>query len=815
MDEFCANKDSQLKRCACSSRVNEFDKTREQLSNIEDKMLDFNQRLLTVNMDREDAAALFQATEGELAFAQDDRSESKKMLDEIAKKLNTSFDDSNFDQNLNAISLSLNMDSAFDTVDSLSGASTTTKTGTALYSAALPICREMAAEVCSADELDIAASGYQMAIEQDCNTVAKSYQTQTDKAREKIREGSALLDMSRLDIYQKRNSDDILTCKSKMLEMLSDTTVCGDNLGKCLDTTGRYINPSTGAAFLTTELPQLANLISRPDADKSWTTDPDNKSFVAFLNTKKKFLEPAMENCQDISDKVWDDFMEDALAQIKLAQESKLEEVRQSCTTLTTQCLSDAADSLEEFDARALSTFGVTADKTVNAMCSEIQTACNAVLQTSGGTEWTTGMAGIATDKTYETILQTCREVGRACIIQTCKSISGNFGLCENIQTSVNRKSIINRSACWAEVQNCVAAAGTTAIDNIIESLIASDMMADQNETNPKTFYKYLYGYDPTVSNVSHANTDVSYIYDNCYADCITNRNDRCNTCRLTERIWGNCEFEPTTDITDADSHNKILMPQSDSGVDTLMSWFATNTGTSNAVDSCRDTSCGVGLIGVDDGTGNIACVTTTDLMDDKQLCPIDDQKMNIFNDNSVTNCCKSGRDWSGKCCMNGSDGVYNFTAQNYDTFWHNQDNLNTTNDLEICIPANSNTPQFVLSVSGIGDNTTDTYYESGRYYLFCLGSITTTTEPDTVYCNGQYIFVKSAQQINNQVGGQYILPNYTNTVTPTHTPRNYYQTDYAANTYEWNQSSKSWATNPNTTATPSTWKVSYESGRQ
>ena len=174
MDEFCANKDAQLKRCACSARISEFDGLREQLTAIDDKMLDFSQRLLTVGMDAEDTVAMSVATEGELAFQQADKSASKKLLDEIAKKLNTSFDSNTFDTGSNALSWSLNIDSAFDSVDSLMGASTTSKTGAALYSAALPICREMAAEVCSDEELSIAASGYQMSIEQDCNTVAKS-----------------------------------------------------------------------------------------------------------------------------------------------------------------------------------------------------------------------------------------------------------------------------------------------------------------------------------------------------------------------------------------------------------------------------------------------------------------------------------------------------------------------------------------------------------------------------------------------------------------------------------------------------------------
>lgn len=474
MDEFCANKDAVLKRCACSARTREFDSTKKNLSEVEDKMLAFNQRLLTVNMDKEDAEALYKATEGELAFNQKDTSQSKKMLDEIAKKLNTSFDDSNFDRSLSPISLSLNVDAAFDSIDSLQGAATTLKTGTKLYAAALPVCREMAREVCTDDDLTIAESGYQMIIEQDCNTVAKSYQAQVDQARERVREGSALLDMSRLDIHQKRNSDDTLTCKKKMLDMLTDSSVCGSDMGKCLDVSGRYIDPSTGEAFLTENLVQINNLITRPTGDQTWTSAPGNSVFVSYLNSKKKFLEPAMENCQDIANNVWNEFLEDALAQIKLAQEAKLEDMRQSCTAITTKCLTDTAKSLSDFDARALSIFGVKADKTVTAMCSDVTNACSALLKSSGSTDgeqWVGGMTEITNANTYETILNTCREVGRACIVQVCSSTSGNFGLCESIQSSVNRKSIINRTACWNEVYNCVAEAGTDKIKDIMEQL--------------------------------------------------------------------------------------------------------------------------------------------------------------------------------------------------------------------------------------------------------------------------------------------------------------------------------------------------------
>lgn len=761
MDEFCANKDSQLKRCACSSRVNEFDGAKKNLSTVEEKMLDFNQRLLTVNMDKEDAAALNKATEGETAFQQKDTSKSKQMLDEIAKKLNTSFNDSNFNQSLGAISLSLNADAAFDTVDSLSGASTTAKTGTALYSAALPICREMAAEVCTDDELPIVESGYQMTIEQDCNTVAKSYETQNDQAREKLREGSALLDMSRLDIYQKRNSDDILTCKQKMLTMLTDSTVCGTNLEKCLDTTGRYIDPSTGEAFLTSELSNLSNLISRPDTEQSWTSVPGNQVFVSYLNSKKKFLEPAMENCQDIADSVWDAFVEDALAQIKLAQDSKLEEVRQSCTTLTAQCLTDTAKTLQDFDARALSTFGVAADRTVNAMCADVRNACTALLKTTGGdVDWDTGVTDITTDKTFDTVMQTCREIGRACIIQSCKSISGNFGLCENIQTSVNRKSIISRTACWDEVKECVASAGSESVENIWARLTSDGTI--QNST----FYNMMYGYDykidqdPPIYDICTidkecnleqtikgtctprcANEPDETATKTCMNKCLNeNVSADCKVCRISERLWGNCEYSPVTPLQEDDSHNKIIM---DGDTETLLKWFAKNTGTSQKADSCRDTSCAIGFSPSKGDDGTIVCMPSDRVATDGTACPTPSELFTVGEKEGATytNCCPNNiLDSFDNCC---ADTPVNIKGSKY------------------CLPASSANG---VSTETFTFNNNDVYYPNASYRLVCTnGETTAGGDPangfpngDTVTCEGGRFVLVTTQY------PYYVTPQYT-----------------------------------------------------
>lgn len=817
MDEFCANKDAQLKRCACSTRINEFNSTKKNLAQIEDKLLDFSQRLLTVNMDKEDAAALNQATEGELAFAAADTSKSKQMLDEIAKKLNTSFNDSNFDQSLNAISLSLNMDAAFDTVDSLAGASTTSKSGTDLYVAALPVCRKMAAEVCTPDDLKIAESGYQVAIEQDCNTVKKSYQTQVDQARAKVFESGALLDMSRLDIHQKRNSDDILTCKQKMLDMLTDTTVCGKNLSGCLDTTGRYIDPSTGEAFLTINLSDLGDLITRPDSDQTWSSAPGNDRFVSYLNTKKKYLEPAMENCQDISDYVWESFLDDALAQIKLAQEAKLEQVRQSCTTLTTQCLDETADSLADFDARALSIFGIAADKTVNAMCSDIRLACTSLLNsTGGGDDWSTGMNEISTEKTYESILQTCREIGRACIIQACTSTSGNFGLCENIDTSINRKSIINRTACWDEVLDCVNSAGDDALSKIMaqHALYKRKYTYTDEETTEKivnfNFYEELYNINDIstgiiISGGKGANggnctktSGTNCVYDLC-SDCtntipIDTTGDAdaaaaaadatadaataslaCYKCRLAERIWGNCEAPANTDIEASNSHNKIKIPYINGTSDvngTLLSWFAQNTGTANAIDSCRDTSCGAGFT----MTNNGHCYDSNSVSTYGEACTY---RFVVYKDE--TNCCNNNTyDTWGNCCQDGNSNTINIDNYYGDT--PTIKNNQYTNQ-KICATTNA--------------TLIAAYTENGiTKHIICLGSIDTNnvgtktaTFPggDTITCNGNIIIIDSNAHYYDPIN------DYEDKTTQAVT--SYFKDDDSINTY-----------NPNGTDTATTW---------
>ena len=764
MDEFCANKDAQLKRCACSARTNEFKTTQKSLDKVEDKLLDFSQLLLKVNMDPADAAVINQETEGEKAYYETkDKTESKKALDNIAKKLNADFDSAG--NNLSALSWSLNADAAFDSVDSLAGTTTTAKSGTALRNAALPICREMAAEVCSSEDISLVENSYNMAIEQDCNTVKKAYETQTQAARNKVLESSALLDMTRLNTYQDNNSDDILTCKSKMLGMLTNTNVCGTDLTKCLDISGRYINPTTGEAFLSADLMNLSKLIVRPYGNTKWSTTIANSPFVSYLNSKKKYIEPATKNCQDIADDVWDDFLEDALAQIKLAQNAKLEEIRQSCTTLLVECLDNAKTDLAEFDSRALSTFGVMSDKTANALCEQIKTSCSTVMNyvpddiITPDTDWTQGVTDIAASETYNTIINTCREVGRDCIISSCKSITGNFGLCESVHGSVNRHSILTRASCWNDVYNCVAQAGGESLTNIHNIL-------PNYGSVPQDLYETMYSNALTAYVNANASAD-RHVYDVCVedrTDCINPSSVECYICRLTEQIWGNCKLIP-----DNIAKNPILIPD-DPNTSTLLSWFAKNTNTQDDEESCSVSMCPAGTIDYSYNS-SIQCLNPENIMkcDNKIMRCEADATGNangigtITVPNSKINCCDSQVvDSWGNCCVNRKAVKITDTGTFSDT--------NITTNMEICAPRTYDDQADTTLIA--------TYIESDNNnhdtitYIFCNGDFEIeidTNNNSYLICSIGYITIECTGDGTTSGTCVYKLNIGTNNPTYTH----------------------------------------------
>ena len=477
------------------------------------------------------------------------------------------------------------------------------------------------------------------------------------------------------------------------------------------------------------------------------------------------------------------------MAQIKLAQEAKLQEVSQSCTTLTTQCLDDANKTITDFDARALSIFGVKADVTINEMCSDIKNMCTglmAAISTENKpagekTDWTSGMDAIATEKSYATILSTCREVGKNCIIQACTAISGNFGLCENIDTSINRKSIVSRRACWNEVEQCIRDAGSDTISAIMAQekrksnesggdiyqdlygLSRQDGKCNKTATEPTSDLCITYNnessdditirYDSSGNDLLSAEKDeikgaayknIYYLYDWCQVDAASATTKWTELdweiCRLTEQIWGNCETRPGNEFT---PRNQIIINNEiNPDNETLLSWFARNTNTEEEIDSCRDTSCGYGFENSDG-----ECIPVGYKSNDGLYCPESESYTRITTTSDETNCCDS-RYYDKKeqrttaiaigdskkpnmCC------IYGATTSEItkDTNYASDGTTSSTPVSQICNPTSSTL---------ISSATTKLVFTVGNTDYYCVGGTLDTSEGDLNCKGGKWVAINT-----------------------------------------------------------------------
>ena len=67
-----------------------------------------------------------------------------------------------------------------------------------------------------------------------------------------VREGSAMLDLARIENRKKHNSSDITTCINEVENAILSEQVCGANYHKCLDN-GEYIDIATGKPIIGVE----------------------------------------------------------------------------------------------------------------------------------------------------------------------------------------------------------------------------------------------------------------------------------------------------------------------------------------------------------------------------------------------------------------------------------------------------------------------------------------------------------------------------------------------------------------------------------
>lgn len=384
MDQFCTLKNDDYRRCSCNDRVYDLTAKREVLQQAGEQLTVFTENLDVVGMTAAQAAAMKTASEGENALT-DDKSTSKALLQAIMNSIRG--EDSTVSgkfSDLNSINISFDTANAFGMTDA--GQAIAAYNGKNLYSAVYPQCRQAVKNDCTDAALQRAITAYLMAVEQDCNTVQTAIENTQAQMKAAVREGSAMLDLARIENRQKHNSSDIATCIREVESAILSEQVCGANYHKCLDN-GEYIDISTGKPITgVVDFYKLQEMLVFQDgvesADQKLASNTNNRTFVSnFENRTKKFAGDALDKCVENADIVWQEYLDKALLDIYYAQKSKVEEIKRDCFDYVSSCYMNSENTI----ASAMSelnnsgTVVLQPDKLAlsNQMCTDYVQSCN------------------------------------------------------------------------------------------------------------------------------------------------------------------------------------------------------------------------------------------------------------------------------------------------------------------------------------------------------------------------------------------------------------------------------------------------------
>ena len=384
MDQFCASKSDEFKRCSCSDRIYDFQDIYETYQKVSANLTEFSENLDVVGMTYDQALAMKTATEGEIALT-DDTSASKQLLQAIMNAIKG--EDVSVGgkyKDLNSINISADMTNAFGLDNS--GQIIASYNGTTLYKSVFPTCKSIVKKDCNDASLQRAINAYLMAIEQDCNTVETALKAQQKSLKASTYENSAMLDLARVENRKKHNSDDIAKCITNVESAIKSDEVCGENYHKCLDY-GQFIDVTTGAPLTgVVDFYKLGELLTFKTAEnlenQKLSSISNNRNFVQFFENKtKKFAKPALDKCVENADTVWKQYLDMALLDIYYAQQTKVDKIEQSCFDLVTACYNDQGTAIASAMANLTGDNSIILEPAAidltDKLCSDYIDSCN------------------------------------------------------------------------------------------------------------------------------------------------------------------------------------------------------------------------------------------------------------------------------------------------------------------------------------------------------------------------------------------------------------------------------------------------------
>ncbi|MBP5707921.1 MAG: hypothetical protein J6W79_02915, partial [Alphaproteobacteria bacterium] len=299
------------------------------------------------------------------------------------------------------------------TTDLTSGLNISNLTGEVLYSAVHSQCVNLVADHCSSKSLlNMVVSAYSMYIENDCSLIANSLDKKKIAANASIREAEREMNTARLENYDAHNSSSINECIAMVRQDVTADAACGSNYVHCLDTTGLYLNKTTGEPIYTSNFYQLGSTIS---VSGDILTNQANRTLVAELNRKRIFAENSLDTCRDLADEVWDEFMRQAITEIYQGQQTRIRTVKNECLEVVNNCYDTQSNSLKDFsNVKEQLLLGARLELS-EELCREKLEACSNLYGggENGLQELLTTMADITTQKIAQNCFETLQDYAK------------------------------------------------------------------------------------------------------------------------------------------------------------------------------------------------------------------------------------------------------------------------------------------------------------------------------------------------------------------------------------------------------------------
>ncbi len=364
MDQFCATANDSYRRCFCSSKITEFKKLESALDQVSDLLVQYETRYENSNfmiVDRDNIALTdtYSQNIGESLINYDVEAaqDTLVMISELmsgqkpAAATSTSgtlgiaeIELSGFASDIGAVFTGGKSSGSL-----LSQTDITELEGTDLYIQAHNQCLELSRGDCASDTVTtMATSAYNILITKDCDVYEDSLDAKQDAVETAVRDASKILSNARLAESAADNSIDTNECLKRVQNAMQSDDACGVNYVKCLDPSGRYINPNTGAAIYSPNLFDLTSTINLyVDYDYILGENPE---YSQWLEDKKTAAEVALATCLDISDLVWAEFKKSAVFEIEQQQTNLIQNIKNTCVDTVSECYNTDTNTLKIID---------------------------------------------------------------------------------------------------------------------------------------------------------------------------------------------------------------------------------------------------------------------------------------------------------------------------------------------------------------------------------------------------------------------------------------------------------------------------------